>query len=57
VTRFEIDRATSAKYEIHAAGGSKHNELWAPAEELDQFNNGIVGLIEVVASCSFGGST
>jgi hypothetical protein len=24
-----------------------HNELWVPAEELEEFNRNIVGLIEV----------
>jgi len=26
-----------------------HQELWVPAEELESFNRGIVGPIEVVA--------
>ena len=30
-------------------GGSVHQELWVPAEELDEFNRNIVGLIEVIA--------
>ena len=33
--------------QIQNVGGEIHNELWAPAEELDEFNNHIVGLIEV----------
>ena len=49
VTRFEIDAATAARYAVQTAGGSGHQELWVPAEELDQFNAGIVGRIEVIA--------
>ncbi len=29
-------------------GGPIHNELWVPAEELDNFNSHIVGVIEVI---------
>ncbi len=31
-------------------GGREHEELWVPAEELDEFNRHIVGLIEVDAA-------
>ena len=50
VTRFEIDDKTAARYPVEVAGGSAHEELWVPAEELDLFNAGIVGKIEVVAT-------
>lgn len=50
VTRFEIDDATAAKYETQEAGGPEHRELWVPADQLDAFNRGIVGLIEVIAT-------
>lgn len=49
VTRFEIDTATAARYPVQQAGGRAYEELWVPAEELLAFNEGIVGLIEVVA--------
>ena len=49
VTRFEIDAETAARYAVQSAGGGAHQELWVPAEELNQFNAGIVGKIEVVA--------
>lgn len=48
VTRFEIDKNFLLQYEIHNVGGSNHNELWVPAEELEGFNQQIVGKIEVV---------
>lgn len=28
-------------------GNEIHEELWVPAEELEEFNNNIVGLIEI----------
>jgi hypothetical protein len=30
-------------------GGAGHQELWVPAEELEEFNRQIVGRIEVIA--------
>lgn len=50
VTRFAVKRSFLAKYDIQEAGGRSHLEYWIPAEELDQFNAAIVGLIEVLAS-------
>ncbi len=50
VTRFEIDEATAARYPVQVAGGNAHEELWVPAEELQLFNAGIIGKIEVVAA-------
>jgi len=50
VTRFSVLRGFLAGYEIQEAGGRSHLEYWIPADELDDFNAAIVGLIEVVAS-------
>ena len=47
VTRFDVDAAFASKYERKVVGGSVHEELWVPAEELDDFNRHIVGRIEV----------
>ena len=49
VLRFKIDEATTARYPRQLAGGRDHEELWVPASDLDVFNDGIIGLIEVVA--------
>jgi hypothetical protein len=49
VTRFEINASFAARYPRRIAGSSIHEELWVPAEELDEFNNHIVGQIEVIA--------
>jgi hypothetical protein len=48
VTRFEVDSEFLARYPVRQAGGETILELWVPAEELDDFNAHIVGVIEVV---------
>ncbi len=48
VTRFAVETAFLARYPVRQAGGRTILELWVPAEELDEFNAHIVGLIEVV---------
>ncbi|MER5338583.1 ADP-ribosylation/crystallin J1 [Micromonospora sp. NPDC002717] len=48
VTRFAVDRVFASRYPIRQVGGRDILELWVPAEELDEFNQHIVGLIEVV---------
>lgn len=48
VTRFEIPEAIFAKYEVQNVGGHLHDELWVPAEELNNINNNIREKIEVV---------
>lgn len=50
VTRFQVRRSFIERYDVQQAGGRSHLEYWIPAEELDVFNNAIVGLIEVVRS-------
>lgn len=47
VTKFHVDEEYVSKFPIQNVGGEIHNELWVPAEELDEFNNHIIGLIEV----------
>jgi len=49
VTRFQVDAEFLARYPVQTVGGSRHQELWVPAEELSLFNDHIVGLIEVIA--------
>jgi hypothetical protein len=48
VTRFELNAAFAARYPVRQAGGSTILELWVPAEELEEFNDHIVGEIKVV---------
>lgn len=49
VTRFEVEREFLDRYDIQQAGGRTILEYWIPAEDLAEFNDHIVGLIEVVA--------
>src|SRR5688572_29125215 len=47
VTRFEVKKSFMYKYQIQKVGGTHHTEWWIPAEELEELNDNIVGLIEV----------
>jgi len=48
VTRFAVRKGFLDTYEVHRVGGAVHEEYWIPAEDLDDFNDNIVGDIEVV---------
>lgn len=50
VTQFEVERAYAEKFDVHTVGAKIHQELWVPAEELDEFNRHIMGKIEVAAA-------
>ena len=47
VTRFEVDSDYLSQFEVQNVGGFEHNELWVPAEQMQEFNDHIIGLIEV----------
>jgi hypothetical protein len=49
VTKFAVDAGYLAKFPIQRVGSTIHEELWVPAEELEEFNRNIVGEIEVIA--------
>jgi hypothetical protein len=49
VTRFRVRADFANRYPVQTVGGRRHQELWVPAGELAEFNEDIVGLIEVVA--------
>ena len=49
VTRFSVLGGFVTRYEPHQVGGRQHLELWVPAEELEAFNDNIIGPIEVIA--------
>jgi hypothetical protein len=49
VTRFRVSSDLLTKYPAQIVGARRHEELWVPAEELEQFNDKIDGLIEVIA--------
>ena len=47
VTRFAVRKDYWSKFKIENVGGLIHNELWIPADKLEEFNKNIVGKIEV----------
>jgi hypothetical protein len=47
VTRFEVRKDFLDRYDVQDAGGRAHREYWIPAEQLNDFNQAIVGEIEV----------
>jgi hypothetical protein len=49
VLRFKVNIGFLCNYEVHTAGSSDHREYWIPAADLDQFNENIVGEIEVIS--------
>ncbi|RKR81931.1 hypothetical protein BDD43_2093 [Mucilaginibacter gracilis] len=50
VTKFSVLSEYLKKFRVENVGGVIHNELWVPAEELEEFNDNIVGVIEVTKS-------
>jgi hypothetical protein len=50
VLRFEVTANFLEQYQVHTVGSSVHQEFWIPAEDLDEFNRNIVGLISVHAT-------
>ena len=48
VTRFHVRKEFIERYEIYKVGAAHHTEWWIPAEELEELNRNIVGLIEIV---------
>ena len=48
VTRFHVRRTFMDRYNVEKVGGSAHTEWWIPAEDLEEMNMNIVGLIEVI---------
>lgn len=47
VTQFKILEEVANQYPAQNVGARNHNELWVPSEELDKFNQAIIGSIEV----------
>jgi len=48
VLQFEVDDEYTLQFDVKVVGNNKHQELWIPSEDLDKFNNNIVGKIKVV---------
>lgn len=49
VTRFRVRREFLDRYDVRQVGGRSILEYWIPAEDLQEFNANIIGVIEVVA--------
>jgi hypothetical protein len=47
VTSFEVQDDYLAKFERHIVGSAVHEEYWIPASQLTEFNQAILGQIEV----------
>ena len=48
VLRFNVSDDYISKFDVQIAGANYHEEFWIPAEELEEFNENIVGVIEIV---------
>ena len=48
VLRFNVEDEYIKSYKVETVGASYHQELWIPAEELEKFNENIIGEIEVI---------
>lgn len=47
VTKFAIKTDYISKFEVQNVGGKIHEELWIPANELEEFNSHIIGKISI----------
>lgn len=50
VTKFEVEDSYVSKFNVETVGARIHQELWIPAEELEEFNSHIIGKITVEAA-------
>lgn len=50
VTAFDLPENYLRQFPVQNVGGEIHNELWIPAEALEEFNKNIIGEIRVVQS-------
>ncbi|MEL7122720.1 MAG: hypothetical protein AAFO07_24955 [Bacteroidota bacterium] len=50
VLKFEVEDAFLKKYDVQRVGADHHLEYWIPADELDLFNDNIVGQIELIST-------
>lgn len=49
VLRFNVRAAFLDKYEVHTVGDSCHQEYWISAADLGEFNENIVGSIQILS--------
>lgn len=48
VTRFQVEDTFVTRYPVQTVGAGYHQELWIPADELEEFNLHILGKIEII---------
>lgn len=48
VMAFDLPETYLQQFPVQNVGGDIHNELWVPAQQLDEFNRNIVGKIRLV---------
>lgn len=48
ILKFEIADEYIRRFDVQTVGAAYHQEYWIPAEELDTFNQNIVGRIAIV---------
>lgn len=53
VLSFDLPEEYLRQFPVQNVGGEIHNELWVPAEQLEEFNDHIIG--EIRLECSFWG--
>lgn len=48
ITKFEVRTAYLESFEVQNVGSFGDNEIWVPAEKMDEFNVNIIGKIKVL---------
>jgi tetratricopeptide (TPR) repeat protein len=48
VTQFKVEDSYISAFEKHRVGGTRYQEFWIPAEEVEEFNRHITGHIKVL---------
>ncbi len=49
VVQFDIDAEYLNRFECKKVGAASHLEYWVPAEQLEEFNGYIIGMIQIIA--------
>jgi hypothetical protein len=50
VLAFDLDENYLKNFGVQNVGGEIHDELWVPADKLDEFNDNIIGEIRIIES-------
>jgi hypothetical protein len=48
VVAFDMAEDYLRQFPVQNVGGEIHNELWIPAEQLEEFNKNIIGEIRLI---------